>query len=292
MTTQTVHKRRSERILLTVPLMVEGVDVEGNIVEYEGRATSLNRYGARIQIPQVLDRGQAVRLRSPIGHYEADFRVVESLVSPQGDSREYGVECMNDIDEKDNLWGIEFPTSAESDKASAKVLLECGMCHTMALMPLTLLEIETIRTIGMVGLACQKCVAETPWKYAEVPALSAAAAMRTGAEKQSNPAFVSGEAAGRDHRRVYMQMPLELRDSQNNLEVAQTENVSKCGFCFSSDKKYLRGEIVMAIFPLDSKSPGTELPARIVRERVIEGSNRKIYGATFQPPASSRTVAA
>jgi hypothetical protein len=42
-----------------------------------------------------------------------------------------------------NLRGIEFP-SDEDDAVDGKVLVECGMCHTIALMPLALSEEEFV----------------------------------------------------------------------------------------------------------------------------------------------------
>jgi len=288
MTTTADERRRSGRLWMTIPLRMEGLNSGGRTMEYEGRAISLNRYGARIQILRPLDKGQAVRVKSPMGRYQVEFRVVEPIASTAEKGGEYGMEC---LDENNNFWGIEFPKS--DGPADARVLLECGICHNVALLPLTLSEVEALRSIGMVGLPCQTCVTVTPWRYAElrVPSHRAGVASRSPAEGRSDWLSSVMEPIERGHRRVYMQLPIGIRDASGNAEITRTENISKCGFCFASERKYLPGEIVMAVFPIDSIAMKTQLPVRIVREQAIEGSDRKFYGATFEARTSSNPVA-
>src|SRR5579859_5646048 len=285
--TIAAERRRSARLWMTIPLHMEELNSSGRTMEYEGRAVGLNRYGARIQIPRPLDKGQAVRVKSPMGRYQADFRVVESIASKGEKGGEYGVEC---VDENHNFWGIEFPKS--DGPADARVLLECGICHNVALLPLTLSEVEALRSIGMVGLHCPTCSAVSPWRYAElrVPPDRAEAAR---SQEEGRPAWYSSvmEPIDRGHRRVYMQLPIGIRDARGNAEITRTENISKCGFCFASERKYLTGEIVMAVFPLDSMAMKTELPVRIAREMAIEGSDRKFYGATFEARTRCKPMA-
>jgi hypothetical protein len=274
------ERRRSDRLWLTFPLRIVGVDSKGQTFEYPGRAISLNRHGGRIQIPKRFDRGQPIRLRSPIGHYEGEFRVVETITGLGENSCECGVECLN---HEYNFWGIEFP-SEEDGALDAKGLLECGMCHTIALMPLAFLEIETLRTINMVGLDCPKCSEVTFWRYAEmrVPTFREREPARSSMDRQASWITSITESVERGHRRVYMHMPLGISDCCGNSDLVRTENISDCGFCFSSEREYLRGEIVKAAFPIASMTQLTQMPARIVREQVIEGSPSKIYGATFE----------
>lgn len=282
MIADTAERRRSDRLWLTVPLNLEGVDADGKTVEHKGRATSLSRHGARIQYPLPLKIGQTIRVKSPVTQHEAEFRVVE-LISPPGDKDgEYGVECLGD---NENFWGIEFPLLCEGERADAKALLECRICRTLALLPLTLTEVEALRSIGKVGKHCQNCTTETPWCYAEgrVPPTHVIeqAARNSSIGESSWMTSVMGPI-GRGHRRIIMQVPLGVRDSRGSAEVTRTENISKCGFCFTSDKRYRLGEVIMSVFPLDPVTRKTELAARIVREQSIKGSDRKFYGATFE----------
>jgi PilZ domain len=280
MTTATADRRRSDRLWLTIPLRVEGLDSKGQSVEYPGRAINLNRHGGRIQVPQELDRNHSIRLRSPIGRFESEFRVVETLADPGGNGLECGVECLN---QEDNFWGIEFPSNEMTNAPEAKVLLECRTCHTIALVPLAFLEIVTLSTISMVGLECTKCSALTFWRYAEirVPMNREPAGAPSAMERRSNWIASLSETIERGHRRVYVQMQLGIRDCKGKSDVVRTENISECGFCFSAERQYSQGEIVTAAFPISSVTHFTQMPARIVREQVMEGSLSKMYGATF-----------
>lgn len=280
MTPVTANRRRTDRLWLTIPLRVEDTDSKGQTVEYSGRAVNLNRHGGRIQVPQNLDRNHSIRLRSPIGHYESEFRVVETLADPGENGFECGVESLN---EEENFWGIEFPSTEGNDAGEAKALLECRSCHTIALVPLAFLEIVTLSTISMVGLECTKCSALTFWRYAEmrVPTHRESEVGGSTMERQSDWIAALSETVERGHRRVYLQMPLGIRDCKGHSNVVRTENISECGFCFSTERQYLRGEIVTAAFPISSLWHLTPMPARIVRKQVMEGSPCKMYGATF-----------
>lgn len=265
-----IEKRRSDRLGVKVEVRVEGVDPNGEIVEYEGSAAGLNRHGARIKIPWPLDCGHPVRVRTTQRKSrQADFRLVP-IDSPKESVGDYGIESLN---ENENFWGIEFPDSGGKEGEDARVLLECGVCHSMALFPMSILEIDALRTIGMVGKPCRTCQAESPYRYADLISL----------EGESNWLVSSLRPSDRGHRRVYMQMPVEVRNARGESEIGRTENISKSGFCFTSEKTYFRGERVRAIFPFDPITKRTELGARIIRARSIAGTHRKFYGARFAP---------
>lgn len=278
------ERRRSDRLWMTVPLRAESTDSTGRRVEYVCPATGLNRYGAQIELPRHLEKGQTICLRSPIDHHEAHFRVVGPIGSTTGKKTlAYGVEC---IDTADNLWGIRFPTPSESEgvDVDVKVLLECGICRTVALVPLTVSEVEPLRTIGTVGVLCQKCGVVTLWRYAEmrVPRNSAGEAAQGPDQGRSRGTSAVLQPIARVHRRVYLQSPLEVRDAKGSLDVIRTENTSKSGLSFTSDRNYSPGEVVWVAFRPDEVTQKTELAARIVRVQAVEGADRKIYGAMFE----------
>jgi len=286
MTAASSERRRSDRIWLTLPVRAEGVDSNGHPFECEARAISVCRHGARLQIGQSLDEGQALRLKSPTSDDAADFRVVASFAPPGNKDGEYGVEC---LDIQANFWGIEFPASDSDGPMDGKVLVECRKCQTIALLPLTLSEVEALRAMGLVGKPCAHCNTITLWKYAQVgapPHRQGASTENSSVEDSANdpPNSDPGapEAPERNHRRVYALMPVGVRDAQGSEEMTRTENISKGGFCFASQRTYQPGESVLAIFPHDAVAPKTELPAHIVRAQNIEGSDRKIYGAKYK----------
>jgi PilZ domain len=272
-------KRRSDRLWLTLPLRVEVTDGNGQPVEYPGRAINLNRHGGRIQVPRELDPNQSLALHTPVGWYGTEFRVVETLTHSEHGC-ECGVECLHG---ENKIWGIEFPPIEKDMANEARALLECRSCHTIALVPLAFLEVVTLRAINMVGLDCPKCSAVTFWQYADmrVPIQREAEGAHSDARSHSNLVASLTEFVERGHRRAYVQMPFGLRDASGQSAVVQAENLSECGFCFSTERKYTPSEIVTAAFSVAAMTQLTQLPARIVREHVVKGSPTRLYGATF-----------
>jgi len=96
-----VQRRRSSRLMLTVPLQVHGTEANKASFKEEARSLTLSRDGARIQIARPLRMGQVVRLVNLVSHLEADFRVVGPVAPPSEKGAEWAVECLNS---KQNIW--------------------------------------------------------------------------------------------------------------------------------------------------------------------------------------------
>src|SRR5579872_1807870 len=106
------EKRRSDRILLTIPLTLQGEDEKGVMFHVEAHTLMLNRHGARIHTHRQLRGGQKVRVMSQLTRQSAEFRIV-GLVAPFTENGgEYGVECLN---RDENIWGIQFPPLLEGE---------------------------------------------------------------------------------------------------------------------------------------------------------------------------------
>ena len=270
-------KRRSERLRLTIPLRVHAMDPQGADFWTDGRTVVLNRHGARIEIGRGLSPGSIVRIVNIMTRREADFRVVGPTAPRTERNSEWGVELVNP---KDDLWGIRFPPPQE-DAADSAALLECRKCHIAAVVHLSLVEVEVLETAGIITRFCESCQAKSSWGFAENHMVM------DGARLTDAP--VSTEAEGSDkrrYRRAALQLPVRVRDYQGQVEITKTDNVSKGGFCFVSEKSYLIGAGVMVACPYSPTGQSPELHASIVRVRRIEGSSRKIYGVRYNPTSS------
>lgn len=280
-----VEKRRSDRLLLTIPLRIHGTDSRGVAFKEDARTVTLNRQGARIQVSHPLRSGQTVRLVNLVSHHEADFRVVGPTAPPSEKGGEWGVEC---LDSKENIWGIQFPPPVGGKGVESKALLECRKCHTVALMPVSLVEVEVLQTAGILSRHCQSCDNVSPWGYAEkqvaMEGPPGEAAMVAEAQAEARAAVTGADS--RRHRRVALQLPVLVRDYYGGAEITKSENVSKGGFCFASEKNHMVGEGVLVVCPYSTSTQSIEVPARIVRRREIEGTNRKIYGVRYDPQTS------
>jgi hypothetical protein len=256
--------------MLTLPLRAKGVDARGNVFESPARTVTLSGYGAQVQIPSCLLKGQNIRLHNLISRREGDFRVVAAVSSLTEVSDDYGVECLKP--DRD-IWQIQFPLSAAVDAAGATALLQCRMCHTLVLDDLTIGELEVLRTAGVVAKSCPKiCKAVTPWKYAEI------SVAENGLAEDGWMSAVAGLSKQRRHRRVYLQQPVTLRDADGRVETARTENVSRAGFCFTSEREYPADQEVLVFFSGDTMSRKPEISARIAWQQYFGRTNRKIYG--------------
>jgi hypothetical protein len=257
----------------------------GREFEAEARTVILNRHGARIQLQRVLKAGQTVRLVNLVNHRMADFRVVGATEPYSEKGGEYAVAKLNpDI----NVWGIQFPPPSESEVTTPKALVECRVCHTVALLRLTLVEVEVLESAGIFSRQCDKCRQPTPWGHAEtqVAMESPPGEEEMFRDAQAEPAI--SDANRRQHRRVSLQLPILVRDYYGGAEITKTENVSKGGFCFASEKTYQLGEAVMVICPYDPAGQNIEIRSTMARKREIEGTNKKIYGLRYEPRPAER----
>lgn len=265
-------KRRSDRVRLTIPLRLHATDAQDVEFWTEGRTLVLNRHGARIEIGRGLVSGSTVRIVNVTNRHEADFRVVGPTAPRTDKNSEWGVELIN---LNENIWGIQFPPPLGDDAYSA-ALLECRKCHVVALAHLSQVEVEVLDTAGIITRFCDNCQTQCAWGYAEQRMATEDTKLTEGR--------AAAEADGIDkrrYRRAALQLPVRVRDYQGGVEITKTDNVSKGGFCFVSERNYLLGVGVMVACPYSPTDQSPELHASIVRIRRIEGSPRKIYGVRY-----------
>jgi len=288
----TVERRRSNRLMLTIPLRVQGVDENGDPFDCNAQTVDVSRHGARIRISRALASGQHLRVTNLVNRREASFRVAGPLapmtekggefgvmgpIAPQAESQEeWGMES---LDPNSDLWGIRFPPPPPSEDSEPKALLACRECGVAELVRLSLIEVEVLETAGIFSRLCPNCRMTTPWGFAE----SEPAAKDPQSEPPPVPASaVFPSVERRRHRRALLQLPILIRDYFGGIEIAKSENVSKGGVCFATEKSYYLGEGVMVACPYDKKSQNIEVAAQVVSRQDIPRSNRKIYRVKYK----------
>jgi len=270
------ERRRSDRVLLTVPLRVHGKGLDGAPFVEDACTTVLNRHGARIKVRRRLQGNDVIRVVNLTTKREADFRVV-GLVGPVTEKGcEFGVKC---VDSKKNIWGINFP--APDDTVPSKALLECRTCHEAAFLPVSLVEVEVLETSGLLSRSCPNCETTTPWGYAEKQLAMGATAGEGSAFKEALAQTGAAGSERRRHRRVPVRLPALIRDYYGGVEITMSENISKGGMCFASEKTYLLGQGLLVTCPYNPQASNIDIHAHIVRRQEVEGTNRKIYGVRY-----------
>ena len=264
--------------MFSIPVSVRGIDEKGKPFETTARTITLNRHGARLQVPHSLKPGQTIRLVNQANSAEAEFRVVGPISPPLDHIGEWGVECVH---ADNNIWDIYFP--APTEDTDAHLLLACRNCQALSLQSLSLVEVEVLETAGLLTKPCIRCGESTPWGYSqrafEVETLAYQAAVR-----EATGGFPTLASERRRSQRKPAQLPVRVRDYYGESEVAQTENISLEGFCFGSPRRYLVGQGIVVICPFDPAVEKPEVRARVVRmEPGTENAERHLYGVRYEP---------
>jgi len=273
------EKRRSDRLMITLSLVLEGKDGKGQPFDHPARTITINRHGARILTSHPLRAGQTITVTNLSGRRKGRFRVVGPVTPATYRGGEWGIECVN---LSDDVWGIQFPPAPSSRGGPPKALLECQECGTTALSPISLVEAEVLENAGIIARDCAHCERETPWGLSNEQRARAAKARGSASAEGKGPS-TKGGAENRRHRRSALQLPVLIRDYYGGSETTRTENLSKGGFCFISEKRYQVGEVLLVVCPYDpSTSNHIQLRARVVRSRPGEGGMRQVYGVRYE----------
>ena len=154
----------------------------------------------------------------------------------------------------------------------------------MAVVPLSLVEVEVLETSGILSGPCQSCGKVSPRGYPkeqlEMDSPAFQAMFSLTAER------VVPTVDRRQHPRLTLQVPARIRDYYGGSEVAQIENLSKEGLCFISEKTYYLGQSLMIACPYDPARRDTETRARVVRLQLMFGSSASLYGVRCDRQAS------
>ncbi len=271
------EQRRSPRVMFSIPITFRGADEDGKSYEATGRTVTVNRHGARIQVSRSFKPGQSLSILNQTNGQEAEFRVIGPIAPPTNKVGDWGVECVH-MDK--NIWEIDFPPAVED--SDAHILLACRNCQKLTLQSLSLVEVEVLETAGLLTKPCLYCGEATSWGYPkrgfEVETQTYQAAVREA---------TTGYSLDSERRKSFRkpaQLPVRVRDYYGEVDVAQTENISQEGLCFTSDKKYLLGQGIMVICPYDPANEKAEARARIVRTEFANEGERHVYGVHFDQP--------
>ena len=98
-------KRRSARVLLSVPVLVKGTLADGKTFEEEARTLVVNAHGALLALNSPLRAGQALTLTHKLTRQSLECRTVY-VGNPQGGKAQVGIEFLKAAA---GFWQIDFP---------------------------------------------------------------------------------------------------------------------------------------------------------------------------------------
>jgi hypothetical protein len=98
-------RRRSARVLLSVPVFVRGALPDGNKFEEEARTLVVNAHGALLSVSTTLPLGQPVTLTHKLTRKSIDCKTV-SVGKPMDDRAQIAIEFFQPAPV---FWMIDFP---------------------------------------------------------------------------------------------------------------------------------------------------------------------------------------
>ena len=105
------ERRRSERVLIRIPIKVLGTDSVGKEVKIDAEAVVVSRHGALIHVNAELIPNSHIHITNAFTRKQELFRVVWVGERKAESGYDVGVELLNP---SDVFWGISFPPSVEA----------------------------------------------------------------------------------------------------------------------------------------------------------------------------------
>ena len=157
--------RRSDRVSMTLLLKISGTDTRGQEFSEAASTMLINRHGAVVLCKRDLAAEQRILVQRQApseAHRQAHARVVGQFGIQNGDFL-YGIEL---VDPEIDLWGVEFPSIAESKEAVARMLLECSHCRRREVVYLNEMELRAFESNRGIARQCRSCGVPSIWVQA------------------------------------------------------------------------------------------------------------------------------
>jgi hypothetical protein len=199
----------------------------------------------------------------------------------QKDGYLYGIEI---LDPENDLWGIEFPSVAESSEAVARMLLECSFCRSHEVAYLNELELHGFAVNRGIARHCKTCRVPSIWTQAphedEKKLTSRAGRVRRSNDVQNDAASES-ERRERERTRLKTRLTACIRQAGADDELAVCEDISPIGVCFRSKRRYEANPPIEVAVPYSPDAANIFLPARIIYSEEIPKAGLFRHGAEY-----------
>ena len=272
--------RSSERVLLRIPIRVEGKDTFGKAFDEVTVTLVVNRTGGLIALSHLLQRGSRIRITNVKTQVSCSFEVVTRAARSLSGKPEWGVKCLEpDLE----IWGVHFPTRTEMPLQAnlIHVLLECQECFSREMAALTVQQYNELVAHLRLSRPCPKCAASRDWKLGVIEAEPEKVFADPPAASGSGPVSWD-EAETAPDKQLAVKLPLEVRLPDGPEESSTTENISESGLSFASSLEMQIGDRVYLRVGLDTPAEQRDLPARIVWRHPAHDKGRAFYGAKLE----------
>lgn len=267
--TPSRSKRKSDRVSLSLPIVVSGTDLAGGRDFVENARTQLvSRTGATIVLSRVLGPEQTIFIRCGATQKEAEARVVGQL-GIQLDCHIYGVAVLDPTVE---LWGVRFPDLSEAEKALGRVCLQCISCGNREVCYLSEVELEVFDVNHNLSRSCNQCREWTLWKEVPQDFVEPAPAPVPPAAAERQPSSPEPEVAAaappeppaapkqqRRFTRTNLRKQGCVRQPGSDPDIVQVLDMSRGGIRFESKRIYRKFSWVEVAVPYMVGAPPRSL---------------------------------
>jgi hypothetical protein len=270
-------RRRSDRVLINIPIEVIGEDLAGNSFRERAHTMVINRNGASFVLPAAIMPGKEIIVKNLQTAQSCRFLACRGGKDLPGGLREWAVEC---LDPAPNFWRISFPELPEKNSVTEETsacLLECVVCHYREMTRVTLSEYRA--TVEQASLArnCIWCGKQTEWKFAVIEDNGEATSAQDAQDWQAAVSLASGVELRREERRI-VQLPILIKHDDGRAESTTTEDVSKSGIRCCANMSLKVGERAR-IRLASPEGPGEgEFRAQIMWRREVDEDRPFVYG--------------
>lgn len=277
------EQRRSERLLLKVPIHIVGTYADGEAFIERTSTIAVNRDGAYIAFKRPLRTGDRLTITHLGTRQSCPFRVSDSHEGLSSGLYAWSVE---NLEPELNFWQIHFPERAPAARTDTEetvdVLLECSVCHSAEMAELelgTYLQVVKKRSLNR---DCPKCGASTEWRFRvleeeeqPVPAPSP--------DSKPPAAALPEEKERRREDRILAKLRIRLRFRDGRDESTMTENVSLSGVCCTSGLDLNAGDAIFVKYELRPEDEEA-IPAHVAWRRDVGERGKILYGIKLEQP--------
>jgi hypothetical protein len=272
--------RRSERVLLRIPIRVEGKDTHGSAFEETTYTLVVGLSGGLIAVSRPLQPGAVIKITNLRNKISCSFKVVGRAAKSLSGTPEWAVKC---LEPEAEIWGVHFPTRTEEPSQTdlIHVLLECQECFSREMAALTVQQYRKLAAQSSLPRPCPKCGATRDWKFGFVE-VELEEVLPSLPEPTAPGLTPPGEAEKRQDKRLAVKLPLGVRLPDGSEETSSTENISKSGLCFACDLEMQIGDRVYVRVGTNSPGEERDIPARVMWRRPAKDKGRAFYGVKLE----------
>ncbi len=265
--------------MLGLRIEVSAAHLNGQVFDEQTRTVVISRHGATVVMSRKLAPKQVLTIRCVGTGRKAQFRLVGE-VRKQAESYVYAVALR---DKSVNPWNLKFASLTESEKATGRVLLECGGCQTREFVYLNELDLEVFGAHRRLSRPCRRCQASTLWGFTrhEEPTKQLPPEVGPAGAPQPSPAANVRTRNERKESRMRLRLIACIRQPGFEEGVVVCESISRGGLCFTSAKRFFAGTWIEVAVPYSPEAANIFVPAKIVYSREVKGEGRFRHGAQY-----------